>query len=82
MRRPWLRSTRFLAGAPTTSASPPGRVRVPLDEPDDGVREPEEGSPAERLLVAAFLVAVARAEPFVAVAASGRTLGGPMAGEW
>ena len=78
VRRPWLRSTRLLAGAPTASVSDMGR---PSERPagpsaDDVVTLPEA------FALEAFLAAGDRTGLFVAGAGSPWTLGDPMPGAW
>ncbi len=94
MRRPWLRNTRLLAGAPTASASaartwanPPGPEpsrgwSVRIDD-EAGVTAalaaPTREGPFDLVLP---LAAAVRADPLVAGAGSPWTLGDPMPGAW
>ena len=70
VRRPWLRRTRLLAGAPTASGSGVAMPATPLAGPDG------PAGPAD------FLVAGDRSSFFGAGAGSWWTLGGPMPGAW
>ena len=78
VRRPWLRRTRLLAGAPTASASAMGRpsARPGAPPPDVVVTR------ADPFVGAAFLAAGDRTGFSVAGAGSRRTLGDPMPGAW
>jgi hypothetical protein len=79
VRRPWLRRTRLLAGAPTASASLADNPRDPFrGEP---AAEEAEVDREEPFAAAVLLLPVARSRSFVTVAASDCTPGDPMARE-
>ena len=78
VRRPWLRRTRLLAGAPTASESAMGS---PLGRPA-GSSVDIAGTWADPFVGAAFLAAGDGAGFFVVDAGSRRTLGDPMPGAW
>ena len=74
VRRPWLRRTRLLAGAPPASASAPGTL---LGEGDDVEEEEDRAA-----LAFGFFADFGPALPLVASAGSRRTLGDPMRPKW
>ncbi len=74
VRRPWLRRTRLLAGAPIMSAS---ASSTPLGEGADDLSARAAGTTFEL----GFLGDFGPANPVVALAGSRRTLGDPMRGE-
>jgi len=81
VRRPWLRRTRLLAGAPTASPSGRPALSPPAElSADVPVADVAAAALEEPLGVAAFLVPEERAGALVADAGSRRTLGDPMPG--